>query len=187
MLATALACTKVLALLASGVLSGDLHLLAELHKLFELVARNLFNVAKLTSMLADYCVELYLFHYECCLLQVASNGKCTVVLEKECIMVLDIRHKRIGNFHCRGSAVLTGRNVSYCKNCLGEYVLVKLNACNSKCGSNRGMSVNNSVYVRTLSVYTEVHLDFGGGVELSFELFTCAINFDDHIGGKVAL
>jgi hypothetical protein len=49
------------------------------------------------------------------------------------------------------------------------------------------MSVNDREYVGTLSVNAKVHLDFRGGIELTLELLSRSVYFDDHIGGKVAL
>ena len=110
-----------------------------------------------------------------------------MVLKEECIVILDVRLKRVGNFHSGGCSVLTGGNNTEGKNCLGKNVLVKVNACNCECSSNRGMSVNDSVNVGTLLIYTHVHLDFGGGVELAFKLVTVLVYLNNHIGGKCAL
>jgi hypothetical protein len=110
-----------------------------------------------------------------------------VVLKKECVVVLDVGLKRIGNLHGGGSTVLTGRNVTDGENRLGKDVLVKIDARNGECGSNGGMRVNNGVNVGALLIYSHVHLDLGGGIELALKLVTVSVNLDDHIGGKGAL
>jgi hypothetical protein len=110
-----------------------------------------------------------------------------VVLKKECIVVLDIGLKRIGNLHGGGSAVCSGGNLTDGKNCLGKNVLIKVYACNGEGGSDRRVSVNNGVNVGTLLVNSHVHLDLGGGVKLTLELVTVLVYLDDHIGSENSL
>ena len=180
------------AALASGMLAGKVELLAELHKSLKLVAGDLLDVsvlayADLTSVKVDLCVELYLFHSEASSLKGVTNGKSTVVLQKECVVLLDVGHKGLGNLHGGGHTVVTGRNVTDGKNCLGEDVLIELYACNGESGCNGGMSVNDSVSIGTLLINSHVHLDLGGGIELTLYLVTLTVDLDDHIGGHEAL
>jgi hypothetical protein len=102
-------------------------------------------------------------------------------------VILNVRKKRIGNLHGGGSTVLTGRNTTDGKNCLGKNVLIKVDARDSESGSNRGMSVNDSVNVGTLLINSHVHFDLGGRIELTVDLVTLTVYLDDHIGGHVTL
>ena len=190
--ALAVCSTLVGAGLASGVLTGKTHLLTELHESLELVAGDLLNVsvlayADLTSIEVDLCIELYLFHGEACAEKSVTYGESTVVLKKECVVLLDVGHKRVRDLHGGGHTVIARGNVTDGKDRLGKDVLVKLYTCNCECCCNGGMSVNDSVNVGTLLEDSHVHLDLGGGVELTVDLVALAVYLNDHIGGHVTL
>ena len=126
------------------------------------------------------------FHCEECFFKCVTYCKSAVVLKKECVMILDVRHKGIRNFHCGRCTVFASRNVADRKNSFGKDVFVKRNACNSESCSYGRVSMYNCVYVGTFLVNTEVHFDFGGGVESAFDLVAFAVDTNDHIGCKVA-
>ena len=88
--ATASFGAQILAVLATGVTAGHIELLAKIHQLFEFLAGDFFYAAELTCIHADLCVEFDFFHNEHCLFKVATNGERTVVLKKECIVVLNV-------------------------------------------------------------------------------------------------
>ena len=49
------------------------------------------------------------------------------------------------------------------------------------------MRVNDGVDVGAFLIDAHVHLDFGGGIELSLDFFALRIDLDNHVGRKRAL
>ena len=47
--------------------------------------------------------------------------------------------------------------------------------------------MHDSAGIRTLLIHAHVHLDLGGGVELTLDLVALGVDLDDHVGGHVAL
>ncbi len=90
-------------------------------------------------------------------------------------------------------SVKVGPNEYYCtptgvsKGFMTHDMIIKLDACNRESGSNGGMSVNDSVNVGTLLEDAHVHLDLGGGIELTVDLVALAVYLDDHVGCHITL
>ena len=174
------------------MLTGQTHLLTQLHESLQLVAGDLVDAAvgactDLASVQVDLCVELNLFHGEASAEQGVTDGQSTVVLEQECVVLLDVGHQGLGDLHGGGHTVVTGRNVTDGQNGLGEDVLVQLNTCNGEGGSHGRMRVNDGTCIGTLLIHSHVHLDLGGGVQLTVQLVAVGIDLDDHVGGHEAL
>ena len=174
------------------MLTGQTHLLTQLHQSLQLVAGDLVDAAvsacaDLTGVQVDLSVELDLFHGEASAEQGVTNGQSAVVLQQECIVLLDVGHQGLGDLHGGGHTVVAGRNVTDGQNSLGQDVLVQLNTGNGEGGSHGRMSVNDCACVGTLLIHSHVHLDLGGGVELTVDLVALTVDLDDHVGGHEAL
>ena len=115
--------------------------------------------AKELGLIQKLCVELYRLHLHVCSVKVCAPCKCSVVLKKYCIKVWKVFLKVVRNLHCGRCTILSDRNASKSDNCLRHDRLCKRNTCDcERCCIDR-MSMYNRSYVRSLLIYSHVHLD----------------------------
>ena len=117
------------------------------------------RTSKKFALIQKLCIEFYGLHLHVCSVQVCAPGKSSVILKKNCIEVWKIFLKVIRNLHCRRCTILSNRNTSKSDNCLWHDWLCKRNTSNSKRCCINWMSMYNRSYIRSLLIYSHMHLD----------------------------
>ena len=161
--------------------AGCTEFFTKIKQSIDLIAIQLLCTAELTCIHGNLCKILGRLHVEISFQQSITNRQSSVILQQESVMLLNIRHQRIRNFHCGRRSVFTNRNGTQENNSFRHDISVKRNIANSMCSCNRRMSVNNSVYIRALLIYFQVHFEFRRRIQSSFQFISLTVNLNNHI------
>ena len=141
--------------------SRQAHFSSDLIKFLQSVSlSNSFGPPSILDLVQKLCIELYRFHLHVCSEKVCAPGKCAVALKKNCIIIWKIFLKVYPE-----SPLVDGVPYSAigthprCDNCLWHDRLCKRNTCNCKRCCINWMSMYNRSYIRSLLIYSHVHLD----------------------------
>ncbi len=117
------------------------------------------RAAELFALIQQLCVELNGLHLHICGKQICGIGECAMALQKYSVEIREIFLNCIRDLIGGRCSVRSDRYASESDNSFRHDRLCQRNACNSEgCGIYR-MSMNNRSYVRSLLIYTHMHLD----------------------------